>query len=453
MPNLRVISDNAIERATLTASTTASNFALSNLVSGRKSDVWRSTATSARLGATWAAAEAVQGVALPFCNLSPTATVRVRATSEPAVTNLFTYSEQMDNAAWTKTRSTVPATNSTAPDGTTTADTLQGDGTGSSYAYQSKTLSSAGTYPVSVFVKAGTYAGSFSIRDLTDGGIVSVDLTTLAVSASGNFSSPKLTALANGWYRLSATITPLTTGSKDISIFNANTTGNVLVWGVMLGSGSGALTSYYPSVASPGVRPLGYIDSWQSYSYDSGNVLACPVPAVTLRGFTAAQAASAYAFGGGATARHWMPAAIQAYGLAVDIVDTGNLQGYIEAAFLLAGPYWEAATNFDYGASAQLIDSTKSERSDAGDLVSDAGTISKKLSLPFSKLSPTDRATLWSILRANGSRYPVFVSMFPGSSDLALERDHQVYGKLVQLPAMSLPFFNLASATVEIESI
>jgi len=38
--------------------------------------------------------------------------------------NLLTYSEQFDNAAWTKLQSSVTANSATAPDGTTTADSF-----------------------------------------------------------------------------------------------------------------------------------------------------------------------------------------------------------------------------------------------------------------------------------------------------------------------------------------
>ncbi len=47
-----------------------------------------------------------------------------------------------------------------------------------------------------------------------------------------------------------------------------------------------------------GVRPPGFIDDIQEYNYDSGTISVCPVAAVTLRGYTPTQAASAYAYGG-----------------------------------------------------------------------------------------------------------------------------------------------------------
>lgn len=48
---------------------------------------------------------------------------------EATKTNLVGYSEQFDNAAWTKARSSITANLATAPDGTATADKLVEDTT------------------------------------------------------------------------------------------------------------------------------------------------------------------------------------------------------------------------------------------------------------------------------------------------------------------------------------
>lgn len=79
MANLRILSDNAVDRAlTLTASTTAGTLAASNMALDLKSQVWRSTGTSATITLTWTNAETIGVVAIPYCSFSPTATIRVR---------------------------------------------------------------------------------------------------------------------------------------------------------------------------------------------------------------------------------------------------------------------------------------------------------------------------------------------------------------------------------------
>lgn len=77
MANLRLIHDNAADRATLTASSTSGTLAVSNLQKNEKAAIWRSTATTATLTATWATAEPVDSVALGWTNLTALATVTV----------------------------------------------------------------------------------------------------------------------------------------------------------------------------------------------------------------------------------------------------------------------------------------------------------------------------------------------------------------------------------------
>jgi len=273
MPNLRIVSDNAIARAaSLVASTTAGGLVAANLASDKKSSVHRAAGTSVSYTLTWAAAEPIGAVALPFCNLSPTATMRVRA-----------------------------------------------------------------------------YA-------------------------------------ANGTTVL----------------------------------------------------------------YDSGAVLACPAPALRLRGFTPAQAASAYAYGGGACARRWF-AQVNAFKLVIDIVDTGNLQGYIEAACLVVGAYWSPQYNAS-AASVSVLDRTELSRSAGGDQLADPGTISRKVPVDLRKMSGGDRARFLSLVR-NSRAYPVLLSVFPDDADLELERDFTVYGRRTKDSDIAYQYAGVYSTTLEIEEI
>ena len=80
MSNLRVVYDNAADRATLAASSTAGSLVVNNMLSDIKSEVWRSQGPTATVTVTWPdAGELIGMVALPFCSLSSGATVRVRA--------------------------------------------------------------------------------------------------------------------------------------------------------------------------------------------------------------------------------------------------------------------------------------------------------------------------------------------------------------------------------------
>lgn len=86
--SLKVVYNNAADRCTLTAGSAVVTQA--NLLTDSKTDVWRTAAgtVSTTLTATWTNPEAVSCVALPFCNFSQTATLRVRLYSDTAGTAL-----------------------------------------------------------------------------------------------------------------------------------------------------------------------------------------------------------------------------------------------------------------------------------------------------------------------------------------------------------------------------
>ena len=88
MTNLRIIHDNAADRSTLTASTTAGSLLAANMLTNLKGQAHRSTGTSVTYTLTWAATQSVGGVALPATNLTAAATMRVRGYSDTAGTTL-----------------------------------------------------------------------------------------------------------------------------------------------------------------------------------------------------------------------------------------------------------------------------------------------------------------------------------------------------------------------------
>jgi len=273
MANMRIVADNAAARATLSASSSAGAFASTNLQLDDKTSVWRAIGTAATLTLTWGASERVSAVALPFCNLSPTATIRVRGYADMA----------------------------------------------------------------------------------------------------GN-----------------------------------------------------------------------------SQLFDTGNVLACPASAMTLHGWSAIQAASAYAYGGGTYARSWFGEA-SVMRLMIDIVDPASLQGYIEAACLVVGRYWSPAYNVS-SPEMTPIDTTELYRTDAGAQRTEAGYTYRRLSMELTYMSATDRSALVKILRASRA-YPILVSLFPGSADLELERDHMVYGRRASDSKIALQTALSYGTSVEIEEI
>lgn len=215
-----------------------------------------------------------------------------------------------------------------------------------------------------------------------------------------------------------------------------------------LASGLAALGNFSPTLTA---RLRLYSDeAGTSQVLDTGAVLACPAPAIQLEGWTAAKAASAYAYGGGAYARLWFaPTSWRKFVL--DLVDANNLQGYIEASKLVIGPYWSPADN-PSGASSTNVDATEHFRTAAGDLISRASTIHKKMPLELEYMSPADRAALEKILRASRA-HPAFFSLYPENPDLELERDNAFIGKRMSDSEVAVQMAIKYGTKLEVESI
>jgi len=83
MMNLRILHDNAADRALLTASSQAGALGPANLQRDSKSAVLRATGTVQTITATWPTQEAIACVALIFTNLTSSARMRVRGYATP----------------------------------------------------------------------------------------------------------------------------------------------------------------------------------------------------------------------------------------------------------------------------------------------------------------------------------------------------------------------------------
>lgn len=288
MANLRIIYNNALDRtATLTADTTAGTLTVTNLLTDQKSEVWRSTSTSATITMTWNSMESIAAVVMPYCNLTSTATVRVRG--------------------YTLTTDSTPA----------------------------------------------------------------FDTGTVLASPG-----------------------PLFTNPAD--------------WGTL---------------------PLG-ANAWQQQT-----------------------GVNKFAYGGGSYAYLYFPITAVTK-LVIDIVDAANTAGYVELAKIVTGHYWSPAVNAEYGSVTMGFDETSThERSDAGDLRTDRGVMTRNLTFGLSYMTTDDRDHLWRILRSNGMYRPMYVSISPESTDVGDEQIYMIYGKLAKQSAIQYQFLNQYASTVQIEEI
>lgn len=178
--------------------------------------------------------------------------------------------------------------------------------------------------------------------------------------------------------------------------------------------------------------------------------LACPAPARVPRGWTAALAASAYFNGGGAHGRiYFASTSFKKY--VVDIVDTSNLQGYIEAARLVIGTYWSPTYNAT-AAPLEVMDSTLLFVNGGGGQFADAGHIRRKLSIDMDNMPAADRATLVNVSMSSRA-YPILVDMFPESSDLSLQRDNLIYGRRADDSGIAVQYSIAYGTSIAVEEI
>jgi hypothetical protein len=196
-------------------------------------------------------------------------------TTAMAEQNLLLYSQDFNS--WGNASAPVTANSTTAPDGTTTADSMAVNATVSYLYIGVNAIAVAGTYTFSCYVKAGTNNFvALNIQGNISSWVTAVyNLSTGAVTQTANGStgiatinSTSITSAGNGWYRcvLTASCTsgvllypsvmfaPSATGNTLSSTYgepSGNTTGNtLLLWGAQIEARSAA-TAYTATTTQP----------------------------------------------------------------------------------------------------------------------------------------------------------------------------------------------------------
>lgn len=102
---------------------------------------------------------------------------------------------------------------------------------------------------------------------------------------------------------------------------------------------------------------------------------------------------------------------------------------WIDCSRIVCGQYWEPSLGASKdGLSIDILDTTQTSRTDAGDLIADRGTIHDQLRFNLGILSKADREELVKLLKNVGTYTNIAVSIFPGTNDRD-EQDYLIYGK------------------------
>lgn len=156
--------------------------------------------------------------------------------------NLLSYSEDFTNGAWTQNAVTITSNSTTAPNGTTTADTIAF----SSGGYVSQTFTNNGVMTIFVYAK---YIGTqwlcienFNQNDKA--GWFDIQNGVLGSTAYGATNS--IENVGNGWYKCVVTMTAIDAASSTYAIFSVNgnssftRSGSAYFYGAQLNIGSTA---------------------------------------------------------------------------------------------------------------------------------------------------------------------------------------------------------------------
>ena len=234
------------------------------------------------------------GVATEFINFTRASNATVTDSNgviKWAAHNLLLASEQFDNSNWTKTRSTVTANATAAPNGTTTAEKIVEDSTASNDHRIQQTVAVQGSVVIGAYFKAAERTwGYLRIDDASTTKYAYFNLSTGVVGTVDAGLVASISAVGNGWYYCSAVFaSPAVTAlgvfvvgpasADNTASYTGNGTSGIFAWGAHLYrsdlGGMQANTSAYPMYNPTTPKNLlGFTESFDNAAWVKGNIAA-----------------------------------------------------------------------------------------------------------------------------------------------------------------------------------
>lgn len=290
-----------------------------------------------------------------------------------------------------------------------------------------------------------------------------IDLAATTITASSTAANTSLNNLKSD---TKSKVWRSTTGTKASLIVDFGSNNSRTVGGLVL-----AFTNLPSSTAT--IRIVGYnapntpgftgnaLTTGITAAFNTGDVACCPWNNLGLPNWGTNPAGSSnYSYGGGTYARVWLSdaqSAIPVRYLGIEITDNSNAAGYIEISRLIVGPYWSPLYNTGYGLESGILDLSEHLRTESGDLITRRGPRVRNLNFDLQWLADSDRKEITKIFLGNGMPRPLFVSLFPNStgadSDFQREGNHQIWGKMKQVPGVSYTSYEVYTTRLELEEV
>jgi hypothetical protein len=178
---------------------------------------------------------------------------------EQSSTNLITYSQAINTTNWSAYNEIYGTTtiDTIAPDGTTSATTINDTSTLGYYGVnKSISLSASTNYTYSCYVKQGTSSAGFCVWLIGNNGTIfqnTIAWTAGVPTATGWIATP----VGNGYYRISYSFNSSTNTIISLyllgAIQNPTATGSTIFWGAML-EAQASSSSYIPTTSAQVTR-------------------------------------------------------------------------------------------------------------------------------------------------------------------------------------------------------